>query len=478
MTDQYANPPNPLNERYASPDMRRIFSEHNKFSTWRRLWLALAESEAELGIHITDEQLGELRRHVNDINYDAARTKERETRHDVMAHVHAFGEQCPAAKPIIHLGATSSFVGDNTDIIVMRQGLLHIRNLLINAMAATADFAERYKALPTLAYTHFQPAQPTTLGKRAALWLNDLWLDLENLDFTLGRLKLLGCKGASGTAASFLELFGGDRRKCLELEQKIAVKMGFEPEMVVTVSGQTYSRKQDFYVLSVLSGIAQSAHKFSNDIRLMAHLKEVDEPFETSQIGSSAMAYKRNPMRSERMAALSRFIINAAQNPAMTAAEQWFERTLDDSANRRIVIPEAFLAADGLLGLYANVVRGLTVYPKVIDKHLREELPFMATENILMRCVMKGGDRQALHEKIRVHAFEAAAAVKEGKDNDLLARILADKDFGLAESEIADILAADFTGLASEQTETFLAAVSRVFADNPETPDADSVIQV
>ena len=448
---------NPLCGRYADEEMKRQFSDDNKFSTWRRLWLALAESEQELGLSISDEQLDEMRAHIDDIDYAAAAAHEHEVRHDVMAHVLTFGECCPKAKPIIHLGATSCYVGDNTDIIRMRGGLLIIRKLLVNAVAALGEFAEKYKSLPTLAYTHFQAAQPTTVGKRACLWINDLLFDIEQLDFQLSQLKLLGCKGTTGTGASFLELFDGDAEKVEELERRIAAKMGFEA--CQAVSGQTYTRKVDFAVLQVLSGIAQSASKFSSDIRLLSHLKEVDEPFESKQIGSSAMAYKRNPMRSERVASLSRYVICDLQNAAVTASAQWFERTLDDSANRRISIPEAFLATDAILNLYINIVRGMKVYPAVIAKHLNEELPFMSTENILMYCVKnKGGDRQALHEAIRRHSVAAAEQVKlYGRNNDLLERIKADPAFSLTDEEMAQLTdPATFTGMAERQCETFL----------------------
>ena len=448
---------NPLCGRYADEEMKRQFSDDNKFSTWRRLWLALAESEQELGLSISDEQLDEMRAHIDDIDYAAAAAHEHEVRHDVMAHVLTFGECCPKAKPIIHLGATSCYVGDNTDIIRMRGGLLIIRKLLVNAVAALSEFAEKYNSLPTLAYTHFQAAQPTTVGKRACLWINDLLFDIEQLDFQLSQLKLLGCKGTTGTGASFLELFDGDAEKVEELERRIAAKMGFEA--CQAVSGQTYTRKVDFAVLQVLSGIAQSASKFSSDIRLLSHLKEVDEPFESKQIGSSAMAYKRNPMRSERVASLSRYVICDLQNAAVTASAQWFERTLDDSANRRISIPEAFLATDAILNLYINIVRGMKVYPAVIAKHLNEELPFMSTENILMYCVKnKGGDRQALHEAIRRHSVAAAEQVKlYGRDNDLLERIKADPAFSLTDEEMAQLTdPATFSGMAERQCETFL----------------------
>lgn len=463
MADRYENP---LCKRYASREMQEIFSDDRKFSTWRKLWVALAESEMELGLPITEEQVAEMRAHLYDIDYAAAAKREAEVRHDVMAHIYAYGLVCPKAKPIIHLGATSCYVGDNTDIILQRDALLRVKKLLLTALSRLADFAERYKDQPTLAYTHFQAAQPTTVGKRAALWMQDLMMDLEHLDFTLGRLKLLGCRGTTGTGASFLELFGGDREKVRALEAKIAEKMGFDA--AYPVSGQTYSRKVDYFTLSVLSGIAQSAWKFSGDMRLLSHLKEFDEPFEAGQVGSSAMAYKRNPMRSERIASLARYVVADAVNPAITAGTQWFERTLDDSANKRISVPEAFLAVDGILTLYINIVSGMTVYPKMIEKHLNEELPFMATENILMYCVKKGGDRQTLHEAIRQHAVAAAKAVKqEGADNDLLDRIAADPAFGITRAEMEQILAeGNFTGCAAEQTEAYIAEVRAVLAEN------------
>lgn len=453
---------NPLCTRYAGEEMKRIFSDDNKFSTWRRMWLALAESEQELGIEISDEQLDEMRRNLDNIDYEAAARHESRVRHDVMAHVLTFGECCPKARPIIHLGATSCYVGDNTDVIHMRDGLLQVRKMLINAIAALSDFAEKNKALPTLAYTHFQAAQPTTVGKRACLWINDLLFDLERLDFELKNLKLLGCKGTTGTAASFLELFEGDGEKAELLEKKIAEKLGFE--QCQAVSGQTYTRKADFAVMQVLSGIAQSASKFAGDIRLLSHLKEVDEPFESGQIGSSAMAYKRNPMRSERIASLSRYVICDLQNAAVTAASQWLERTLDDSANRRIAIPEAFLATDGILNLYINVARGMRVYPAVMEAHLKAEMPFMATENILMYCVKhKNGDRQTLHEAIRQHSVAAAEQVKlYGRENDLLQRIMGDERFDLSPEELASLLdPAAFTGMAEHQCERFLAGQVR-----------------
>ena len=451
----------PLNSRYASREMKYIFSPDKKFKTWRRLWVALAESEMELGLSVTPEQVAELKEHMDDINYDVAEAKEKEVRHDVMSHVYAYGVQCPKAKGIIHLGATSCYVGDNTDIIQMHEGLLQIKRLLVNALEAGAEFAEKHKELPTLAYTHFQAAQPTTIGKRATLWLQDLASDLENTEYVLSNLKLLGCKGTTGTGASFLELFGGDYDKVKALDAKIAEKMGFDG--CYPVSGQTYSRKVDFNVLSVLSGIAQTAAKFSNDIRLMSHLKEFDEPFEDKQIGSSAMAYKRNPMRSERIASLSRYVMVDLLNPAITAATQWFERTLDDSANRRISIPEAFLAVDAILALFINIISNGTVYPNVIARHLEEELPFMATENILMYCTKKGGDRQELHEAIREHSVACAKQIKQnGAKNDLLDRILADPKFNLTIGELAELTKPEtFIGCAPMQTEEFLENVIR-----------------
>ena len=453
MHDSYRNP---LCSRYASRTMQHIFSEDFKFSTWRKLWIALAESEQELGLPITDAQIQQMRAHIYDIDYDMAAREEKRVRHDVMAHVLTYGACCPDAKPIIHLGATSCYVGDNTDIIQMREGLWQIRRLLVNTLNALADFMEKWKGQPTLAYTHFQAAQPTTVGKRATLWAQDLLMDLEALEHQLANLKLLGCKGTTGTGASFLELFHGDAEKVKQLEQLIAKRMDFDG--VYPVSGQTYSRKVDFNVLSVLSGIAQSAAKFSNDIRLLSHLKEFDEPFESGQIGSSAMAYKRNPMRSERIASLSRYVMCDLMNPAITAATQWFERTLDDSANRRISIPEAFLAVDAILQLYTNVISGGSPYPKVMERHLMEELPFMATENILMDCVKRGGDRQALHERIRQHSVAAGATIKdEGKPCDLLERIAADPAFGVTLDELKAMLRPEnFTGCAAMQVDDFL----------------------
>ncbi|MBQ2450151.1 MAG: adenylosuccinate lyase [Lachnospiraceae bacterium] len=453
-TDIYQSP---LCERYASKEMQSIFSNDRKFSTWRKLWVALAESEQELGLPISNEQIQEMKSQISNIDYEKAKQYERELRHDVMAHVHTYGDACPKSAGIIHLGATSCYVGDNTDIILMQSALIQIKNLLLNAVEALSEFAMEYKALPTLAYTHFQAAQPTTVGKRACLWMNDLLFDIEQLDFQLNSLKLLGCKGTTGTGASFLELFDGDEEKVEQLEQKIANKVGFSK--CQSVSGQTYTRKADFAVLQVLSGIAQSASKFSNDIRLLSHLKEVDEPFEEKQIGSSAMAYKRNPMRSERIASLARYVICDLQNTAITASTQWFERTLDDSANKRLSVPEAFLATDAILNLYINVIRGLKVYPAVIKKHLDAELPFMATENIMMYCVKnKGGDRQKLHEAIRKHSVKAAEQVKlYGVDNDLIERIKADDMFGLTEDEIDMLLnPVKFTGMAEYQCETYV----------------------
>ena len=455
----------PFNSRYASPEMQQVFSPDKKFTTWRRLWVALAESEMELGLPITQAQVDQLKAHVTDIDYEAARRHEERVRHDVMAHIYAYGEVCPEARPIIHLGATSCFVTDNTDIILMREGLREIKALLVNAIKAVYDFADEYKDLPILAYTHFQAAQPTTLGKRATLWLNDLAEDLKRLDFELSGLMFFGCKGTTGTGASFLQLFN-DEEKVFKLEKLIAEKFGFDK--IVPVSGQTYSRKIDSYVLGVLSDIAQSAAKFSSDIRLMCHMKEVDEPFETNQIGSSAMAYKKNPMRSERIASLARYVMIDSLNPAITEAQQWLERTLDDSANKRISVPEAFLATSGILNLYINVISGLRVYPKVIEKNLNSELPFMATENVLMYLVEeKGFDRQIAHEKIRVHSIEAGRNVKEkGGDNDLIDRLLNDDELHLTREEIEKTMNAHgFCGLAKRQTELFLMDVKKDILD-------------
>ena len=453
-TDRYVSP---LSERYASREMQYIFSPDMKFRTWRRLWIALAETEKELGLNITQEQIDELKAHADDINYEVAKERERQVRHDVMSHVYAYGVQCPKAKGIIHLGATSCYVGDNTDIIVMSEALKLVRKKLVNVIAELSKFADKYKDQPTLAFTHFQPAQPTTVGKRATLWTQEFLMDLEDLEYVLGSLKLLGSKGTTGTQASFLELFDGDQETIDKIDPMIAEKMGFES--CYPVSGQTYSRKVDTRVLNILAGIAASAHKMSNDIRLLQHLKEVEEPFEKSQIGSSAMAYKRNPMRSERIASLSRFVMVDALNPAITSATQWFERTLDDSANKRLSIPEGFLAIDGILDLCLNVVDGLVVYPKVIEKRLRSELPFMATENIMMDAVKAGGDRQELHERIRELSMEAGRTVKvEGKDNNLLEMIAADPAFNLSLEELQKTMEPSrYVGRAKEQTETFLA---------------------
>lgn len=446
----------PLSSRYASKEMKYIFSPDMKFRTWRKLWIALAESEMELGLPITQEQIDELKANADDINYEVAEAREKLVRHDVMSHVYAYGQQCPKAKGIIHLGATSCYVGDNTDVIIMTEGLKLVRNKLVTVIRELAKFADKYKDLPTLAFTHFQPAQPTTVGKRASLWLQELLMDLEDVEYQLSKAKLLGCKGTTGTQASFLELFEGDHEKCKELDRRIAKKMGYNA--CFAVSGQTYSRKLDTQVLNVLSGIAQSAAKFSNDIRLLQHLKEVEEPFEKYQIGSSAMAYKRNPMRSERIGSLSRYVMVDVLNGAFTTATQWFERTLDDSANKRLSIPEAFLAIDGILNLYANVTDGLVVYPKVIEQRLRKELPFMATENIMMDAVKRGGDRQELHEKIRQHSMAASRVVKEeGGENDLLERIANDKSFGVTLEELEAILQpSKYVGRAPEQTTDFL----------------------
>ncbi len=461
-TDVYVSP---LSERYASKEMQFIFSPDMKFSTWRRLWIALAETEMELGLSedgkpvITQEMIDELKMHITDINYDVAKAREKEVRHDVMSHVYAYGKQCPKAAGIIHLGATSCYVGDNTDMIVMREALGLVKKKLVNVIAKLAEFADKYKAMPTLAFTHFQPAQPTTVGKRATLWTQEFMMDLEDLEYVYSTLKLLGSKGTTGTQASFKELFNGDDEVIDRIDPMIAKKMGFDE--CVAVSGQTYSRKTDTRVLNVLAGIAASAHKMSNDIRLLQHLKEVEEPFEKNQIGSSAMAYKRNPMRSERIASLSRYVIIDALNPAITSATQWFERTLDDSANKRLSIPEGFLAIDGILDLCLNVADGLVVNDKVIDKHIRAELPFMATENIMMDCVKDGGNRQELHEKIRVLSMEAGANVKKkGLDNNLLDLIAADPDFGKTREELeASMDPAKYVGRSVRQVENFLGNV-------------------
>ena len=462
-TDRYVSP---LSERYASKEMQYIFSPDMKFRTWRKLWIALAETEKELGLNITQEQIDELKAHADDINYEVAKERERQVRHDVMSHVYAYGVQCPKAKGIIHLGATSCYVGDNTDIIVMTEALKLVRKKLVNVIAELASFADKYKTQPTLAFTHFQPAQPTTVGKRATLWTQEFLLDLEDLEYVLSTMKLLGSKGTTGTQASFLELFEGDQETIDKIDPMIAQKMGFKE--CYPVSGQTYSRKVDTRVLNVLAGIAASAHKMSNDIRLLQHLKEVEEPFEKSQIGSSAMAYKRNPMRSERIASLSRYVMVDALNPAITSATQWFERTLDDSANKRLSIPEGFLAIDGILDLCLNVVDGLVVYPKVIEKHMLAELPFMATENIMMDAVKAGGDRQELHERIRELSMEAGKTVKvEGKDNNLLELIATDPAFNLTLEELQKSMdPAKYTGRAKEQTERFIIQVVQPILDS------------
>ena len=462
-TDRYTSP---LSERYASKEMQYIFSQDMKFRTWRRLWIALAETEKELGLNITQEQIDELKAHAEDINYDVAKAREKEVRHDVMSHVYAYGVQCPKAKGIIHLGATSCYVGDNTDIIVMTEALKLVQKKLVNVIAELSKFADKYKDQPTLAFTHFQPAQPTTVGKRATLWTQEFMMDLEDLEYVLGTIKLLGSKGTTGTQASFLELFEGDQETIDKIDPMIAAKMGFKE--CYPVSGQTYSRKVDTRVVNVLAGIAASAHKMSNDIRLLQHLKEVEEPFEKSQIGSSAMAYKRNPMRSERIASLSRYVMVDALNPAITSATQWFERTLDDSANKRLSVPEGFLAIDGILDLCLNVVDGLVVYPKVIEKHMMAELPFMATENIMMDAVKAGGDRQELHERIRELSMEAGRNVKvEGKDNNLLELIAADPAFNLTLEELQKTMdPKKYVGRAKEQTESFIAKVVNPVLDS------------
>ena len=451
--DRYTSP---LSERYASKEMQYIFSPDKKFRTWRKLWIALAETEKELGLDITDEQIEELKAHADDINYDVAKEREKVVRHDVMSHVYAYGKQCPKAKGIIHLGATSCYVGDNTDIILMSEALEIVRKKLINVIAELAKFADEHKNLPTLAFTHFQPAQPTTVGKRATLWMQEFMMDLEDLEYVKGSLKLLGSKGTTGTQASFLELFDGDQETIDKIDPMIAKKMGFET--CYPVSGQTYSRKVDTRVVNVLAGIAACAHKMSNDIRLLQHLKEIEEPFEKTQIGSSAMAYKRNPMRSERIASLSRYVMVDAMNPAITSATQWFERTLDDSANKRLSVPEGFLAIDGILDLCLNVVDGLVVYPKVIEKRLMSELPFMATENIMMDAVKAGGDRQELHERIRELSMEAGRNVKEkGLDNNLLELIAADPAFNLSLEELQKTMdPAKYVGRAPVQVEAYL----------------------
>ncbi len=475
-TDRYQSP---LSERYASREMQFIFSPDMKFRTWRKLWIALAETERELGLDITQEQIDEMKAHQDDINYEVAQEREKLVRHDVMSHVYAYGVQCPKAKPIIHLGATSCYVGDNTDIIVMTEALRLVKKKLVNVIAQLADFALQYRDLPTLAFTHFQPAQPTTVGKRATLWAQEFLMDLQDLEYVLSTMKLLGSKGTTGTQASFLELFDGDQEKIDRIDPMIAQKMGFES--CVAVSGQTYSRKTDTRVLNVLAGIAASAHKMSNDIRLLQHLKEVEEPFEKMQIGSSAMAYKRNPMRSERIASLSRYVICDALNPAITSSCQWFERTLDDSANKRLSIPEGFLAVDGILDLCLNVTDGLKVYPKVIEKRLRSELPFMATENIMMDAVKAGGDRQELHERIRTLSMEAGRNVKEeGRENNLLELIAADPSFNMTLGELEESMEPSrYTGRSKEQVERFVETVIRpVLEENRELLGVKAEINV
>ena len=453
MRDLYSTP---LNSRYASKEMSHIFSDDKKFSTWRKLWIALAESERELGLNITEEQIEELKAHIYDINYDDAQKREKEVRHDVMSHVYAYGLQCPKAKGIIHLGATSCYVGDNTDVIIMRDALLLTKKKMVTVLDRLKKFALKYKDMPTLGFTHFQPAQLTTVGKRATLWMQELVMDIENIDFVISTLKLRGVKGTTGTQASFMALFEGDEVKVKTLDKVVAQKMGFQKSYGVT--GQTYSRKLDSIILNTLSEVAQSAYKFSNDLRLLQNMKEVEEPFEKHQIGSSAMAYKRNPMRSERMGSLARYVIVDALNPAITAATQWFERTLDDSANKRISVPEAFLALDGVLNLYINISENMVVYDKVIEAHVNNELPFMATENIMMASVKKGGDRQELHERIREHSMAAAQRVKgEGLNNDLISRIIEDGSFNLSKEEILEIIdPKEFVGRAPGQVVEFI----------------------
>ncbi|MEG0295975.1 MAG: adenylosuccinate lyase [Clostridium sp.] len=476
MTNLYNTP---LNSRYASKEMSYIFSDDMKFGTWRKLWVALAESEKELGLNITDEQITELKSNIDNINYAEAIAKEKEVRHDVMSHVHAYGLQCPSAKGIIHLGATSCYVGDNTDIIIMRDALVLTKKKLVSVLNHLSKFAMEYKDMPTLGFTHFQPAQLTTVGKRATLWMQDIVLDIEKIDFVLSTLKLRGVKGTTGTQASFMTLFNEDENKVKELEKLVSNKMGFDKSYGVT--GQTYSRKVDSIVLNTLSEVAQSAYKFSNDIRLLQSMKEVEEPFEKNQIGSSAMAYKRNPMRSERISALARFVIVNSLNPAITAATQWFERTLDDSANKRLAVAEAFLALDGVLNLYMNVAENLVVYPKVIAAHVINELPFMATENIMMESVKKGGDRQELHEKIRVHSMAAAARVKgEGLNNDLIERIIEDGSFGLTKQEVLDIIDPNkFVGRAPSQVVEFIDEyITPIIEANKEAKEVTSEINV
>ena len=474
--DRYISP---LSTRYASDEMQYLFSGNMKFRTWRKLWIALARAEMRLGLPITQEQIDELESHSDDINYEVAVNREKETRHDVMSHVYAYGVQCPGAAGIIHLGATSCYVGDNTDIIIIDKALRLVRRKLVNVIALMAGFAEKYKSLPALAYTHLQPAQLTTVGKRATLWINELFMDLEDLDFRIGALRLLGSKGTTGTQASFMELFDGDADKVSHLEEMIAGEMGFSG--TIPVSGQTYSRKVDFQVLSVLSGISQSASKFANDLRILQNFKEMEEPFETDQIGSSAMPYKRNPMRSERICALARYVMVDHMNPALTASTQWFERTLDDSANKRIAVSEAFLATDAILNLMLNVCDGLVVYPKVVRQRVMRELPFMASENIMMSAVKKGGNRQELHERLRVHSMEAARVVKEeGGENDLLNRIAEDPSFGLERAEIDSVMRPEnFIGLSAIQVDAFIGGIIRpMLKNNQEILGEKSLISV
>ena len=469
---------NPLNTRYASDAMKAVFSDDTKFKLWRELWIALAKTEKELGLNITDEQISELEKNKDNINYDVAKEREKIVRHDVMSHVYAYGTQCPNAKGIIHLGATSCFVGDNADIIIIHRALKIVREKLLKAVSRLSDFALKYKDMPTLGFTHFQPAQLTTVGKRATLWIYDLLLDIEQVDFLISKIRLRGAKGTTGTQASFMELFKGDGEKVKTLDREVVKKMGYENEYPVT--GQTYPRKFDSYVLNCLSGIAQSASKFANDIRLLQHLKEIEEPFEKTQIGSSAMAYKRNPMRSERITSLARFVITNATSPAVTAATQWFERTLDDSANKRITVPQSFLAVDAILDLYINVAGGLVVYPKVIHSRIMSELPFMATENIMMNAVKKGGDRQELHEKIRVYSMEAGRQVKEfGLPNDLISRIAKDPAFGLTEEEIFSHLKPEaYTGRAAGQVDDFINEYVKPLLKDAENLDTEEEIKV
>jgi adenylosuccinate lyase len=468
----------PFNTRYASREMQEMFSPDMKFKTWRRLWIALAEAEKELGLNITDEQIEELKKFKDQINYEVAEKKEKEFRHDVMAHIHAYGEQCPTAKGIIHLGATSCYVGDNTDVIIMNEALKLLKSKLVVLIKKLSEFASKYKDLPTLGFTHYQPAQLVTVGKRACLWIQDLLIDLEDLEYVLSGMKLLGSKGTTGTQASFLNLFDGDHEKVKKLEKIIANKMGFDS--VFAVSGQTYTRKLDSRVLNVLSGIAQSAYKFSNDLRLLQSMKEVEEPFEEKQIGSSAMAYKRNPMRSERISSIARYVIINSLNPAITASTQWFERTLDDSANKRISIPEGFLAVDSILNIYINIADGMVVYPKVIEKRLMEELPFMATENIMMEAVKRGGDRQELHERIRVHSMEAGKQVKlHGNKNDLIERIATDDVFGLSLDEIRSVLEPkNYIGRAPEQVDDFINECVKPVLEKNEVMDLNVDLKV